>query len=86
MLAGINVILATALILASQPSTPAFAQRGARAGGFVSVTARASGQSYDVLYVLDPAGRKLYGYYPAGGRGGNLTATPPRDLAQDFGR
>lgn len=86
ILGGINLLLAAALILASQPAPSAFAQRGARAGNFVSVTAKASGQSYDVLYVLDVPGQKLHGYYPAGGRGGNLIATPPRDLAQDFGR
>ena len=82
---GVNLMLAGALILASQPTPLALAQRAARSGGFVSVTAKASGQSYDVLYVLDVPGRKLHGYYPAAGRGGRLKKTAARDLSKDFG-
>ena len=84
-LLGANLLLAGALILASQPTPLAQAQGAARSRGFVSVTAKASGQSYDMLYVLDVPGRKLHGYFPASGRGGRLKKTAARDLAQDFG-
>ncbi len=85
-LAVVNALLVTALVLASRSDSLAFAQGAGRSGGFVSVTAKASGQSYDVVYVLDVPGRKLYGYYPVGGQGGKIKPTPPRDLMQDFGK
>ncbi len=85
-LAVVNAVLVAALGLASRPDPTAFAQGAGRSGGFISVTAKAAGQSYDVVYVLDVPGRKLYGYYPPGGQGGKLKPTPPRDLMKDFGK
>jgi hypothetical protein len=85
-LAVFNAVLVAALVLASRPDSPAFAQGAGPSGGFASVTAKAAGQSYDVLYVLDVPGRKLYGYYPGGGQGGKIMPTPPRDLMKDFGK
>lgn len=85
-LAVVNAVLLAALVLASRPDSSAVAQGVGRSGGFASVTAKASGQSYDVVYVLDVPGRKLYGYYPVGGQGGKIKPTPPRDLMKDFGK
>lgn len=83
-LVGVNLLLLTALLAGSYPPPAAYAQSGARAGDFVCVTAKAAGQSYDVLYVLDVPARKLYGFYPSGPGRGKLVASPPRDLATDF--
>ncbi|MGD2109969.1 MAG: hypothetical protein PVI86_11325 [Phycisphaerae bacterium] len=86
LLVGLNLLLLLALVVATQPGAAAYAQSGARAGDFVCVTAKAASQSYDVLYVLDVPGRKLYGFYPANRSRGTLVGSPPRDLAKDFQR
>ena len=86
ILVGLNLVLLAALLMGSYSLPAAIGQGTARAGNFVCVTAKAAGQSYDVLYLLDVRSRKLYGLYPTGARPVRLTATAPRDLAADFGR
>ncbi len=86
ILVGVNLVLLAALLMGSYSLPAALGQGAARAGDFVCVTAKAAGQSYDVLYLLDVRGRKLYGFYPAAAQPVRLTATAPRDLAADFGR
>ncbi len=79
-----NLVLLAALVLGSSSLPAAVAQAGARPGDFISVTAKAAGQSYDVLYVLDVRERKLFGFYPGAPPRGNLVPTVARDLTQDF--
>ncbi len=84
LLVGVNLLLLAALWLASYSPAAAYAQGGARVGDFASVTAKAAGQTYDVLYVLDVPARKLYAFFPTQQQ--RLTSAPPRDLAKDFDR
>lgn len=85
LLIGVNLFLLAALIISSYSLPAAFAQGSARAGDFACVTANVAGQTYDVLYIVDIRGQKLYAFYPAGGRRNQLTASEPRDLQKDFG-
>lgn len=86
LLGALNAVLLGALLLAGDSPRPAYGQVGGRSGEFVCVTAKVSGQTYDVLYMLDVSSRKLHAFFPAGARSPRLTAAPPRDLAKDFGR
>ena len=85
-LAGLNILLLTILILGSYQSPSAFAQMAGRRGDFITATAKPSGQSYDVLYLLDVTSRKLHAFYPSSARSNNYLHSPPRDLEADFGR
>ena len=85
VLTGVNLVLLM-LLLASIVRLPqAFAQGGGRGGGFVCVTAKAPGQSYDILYALDPANRMLHAFHP-GVQGKPIAHAGFRDLAVDFAR
>lgn len=84
VLVGVNFVLLAALWVGSYSPPAAFAQGSARAGDFASVTAKAAGQTYDVLYVLDVPARKMYAFYPTQQQ--RLKAAPPRDLSKDFDR
>lgn len=84
LLSLVNLVLLVTLVLGSYSTPTAFAQGGARPGDFISVTAKAAGQSYDVLYVLDVRDRKLFGFYPSAPPRSTLVATAPRDLTLDF--
>ncbi len=81
-LVGLNLFLFALLALSSYSPTMAFAQAGGRAGDFSCVTAKAAGQSYDVVYVLDRQGRKLHAFYP--GAQGKFAYGKFRDLTADF--
>jgi len=86
LLAGANLLL-LALLLGSIVALPrAFAQTGGRRNGFVCVTAKAAGRSYDVLYALDLSSRKLHAFHPASAQGKKVVHADVRDLAVDFGR
>ena len=84
ILVGANLLFLAALLIGSYSLPAAYAQGSARPGDFACVTAKAAGQSYDVLYVLDLPARKLYALYPTQSK--RLMTAPPRDLAKDFGR
>ena len=84
ILVGLNLFLLAVLVLGGYSLPPAYGQGGARAGDFACVTAKAAGQSYEVLYVLDVPAHKLYAFYPTSGHTSQLVATTPRDLAKDF--
>ena len=86
LLVLVNLLLLAALLIGSYPPATAFAQVAARSGQFVSVTAKAAGQTYDVVYVLDVPERKLYAFHPSPTQRDRLIPTAPRDLAQDFQR
>ncbi len=85
LLVGLNLFLLAALVMESVPAPAAFGQAGARAGDFVCVTAKAGGQTYDVLYILDVPGRKLHALYPPSQRERQVVPARPRDLDKDFG-
>lgn len=86
-LAGVNLLL-FAMLLSGVVSLPkAFAQRATGAGGsFLTVTAKPSGQTYDVLYALDSADHKLHALFPGDMRSRKLSYGGFRDLARDFSR
>lgn len=85
-LAGLNGLFLAILLLGSYQSPLAFGQMAGGRGNFISVTAKPSGQSYDVLYLLDVTSRKLHAFYPSSARSKNYLHAPPRDLESDFGR
>ena len=84
LLAGINLAFLAALILSTYSLPTAFAQSAGRKGDYASVTAKAAGRTYEVLYVVDAAGHKLYAFYPSSGAGSSLKWSSPRDLRKDF--
>lgn len=87
VLLGLNLLLLVALLSSVLKLPTAFAQAGGRRGGFVCVSAKAAGQSYDVLYALDLSSRKLHAFHPASTRGKTTVIhADTRDLAVDFGR
>ncbi len=87
LLAMVNAVLVMALLAACGLLPAAIAQPPARVGGgnYLCVTAKAPGQSYDVVYLLDQASRQLHALYPPQGSGRQLTRAPSRDLQADFG-
>ncbi len=86
LLAGLNLFLLGLLIAGTYSPNAAFAQAGGRSGGFLTVTAKAAGQSYDVLYVLDVPGKKMHAFYPKRGQGRKYAYGKFRDLKADFER
>jgi hypothetical protein len=88
LLIGLNLLLATVLMVGSYSLPAAFAQVGGqpRAGDFLCVTAKPAGQSYDVVYVLDSDKRKLHAFYPTSARSPKYSYGQFVDLAVDFGR
>ena len=84
LLAGLNVVLVVLLIIGSYSLPGAFAQVSGGRGDIVCVTAKAQGQSYDVLYVLDAQEKFLHAFYPTSVQAKQYVATPPRDLRKDF--
>ncbi len=82
-LVGVNLLLLAALIVGSYSLPAAHAQPRSRAGDFVSVTAGVTGQSYDVLYVLDVPERTLHAFVPTI-PSRELEYAGSRNLADDF--
>lgn len=85
-LGAINVVLFCALLAATVSLPRALAQPGGGRGEFICVTAKAGGQSYDVLYLLDAREQKLHGFFPQNIQTAELGYIPFRDLKEDFGR
>ncbi len=84
-LAGLNALLLGALLMQSYSLPTAHAQAKARAGDYACVTAKAAGQSFDVVYVLDKPSRKLHAFYPSNPQASKYGYGQYRDLAADFG-
>lgn len=80
-----NVALLVGLLSFHNTTPTALAQAGGRPGQYVCVTAKPSGQAYDVLFVLDPASHKMNGFYPAPPPAKKLIQSEPRDVRKDFG-
>ena len=81
-----NILLLAILFFSSYQSPAAFAQYSGGRTGFITATAKASVQSYDVLYLLDVPARKLHAFYPSSARSKNYLHAPHRDLISDFNR
>ncbi|MFQ5494737.1 MAG: hypothetical protein ACE5EX_05090 [Phycisphaerae bacterium] len=86
VLAGLNGLLLVALVMQVVSLPAAAAQMGGQRGDFACVTAKAFGQLYDVLYLLDVPARKLHVLFPSGVPKARLVTVPPRDLLKDFNR
>lgn len=84
ILVSVNVVLLAALLMQIVSLPSALAQARGRRGGFVCVTAKGSGQTYDVLYMLDTSRGELHALYPD--LSGQLVHAAKRDLRKDFER
>ena len=82
----VNVCFLAALLSVCFRLPGAYAQAGARGADYLCVTAKPAGQSYDVLYVLDPAAQRLHAFYPGLPQTKQLSHAEPRDLKADFGK
>jgi hypothetical protein len=86
VLVALNVALVLALVTPVRVLPAAHAQAaGARGAGYLCVTAKPAGQTYDVLYVLDQGGQKLHAFYPANPQNRQLVRADTRDVKKDFG-
>ncbi len=88
LLAGLNVLLLTILLLSSYTPPQAFAQGLARSSEYILVSAEAE-QSNDAIYLLDLRTRQLHAFrstFPrTGGDPTRVTLVHTRDLVRDFG-
>jgi len=82
----LNVLLAVGLLSSALSLPRALGQGAGRGGSYLSVTARATGETYDVLYILDLSTNKLHAFYPNPTQAKQLTRSEPRDLHLDFGK
>lgn len=83
-LVGLNVLLLTALLMQAAAPPTAFAQAGGGGGPMISVTAKAAGQSYDVVYLLDVQQDRLHALYVDNFQARKLGQAKFRDLKADF--
>ncbi len=85
-LVGLNMVLL--LLLLVQTGTlalpRAMALAGGKAGNVAVVTAKPSGQSFDVVYVVDQATDQLIAFAPVNIQNGQYKHLGTRDLAKDF--
>ncbi|UCE61643.1 MAG: hypothetical protein JSU63_07820 [Phycisphaerales bacterium] len=86
LLVGLNVLLLVLLVMGSYSMPAAFAGARAPDGDYICVTAKAQGQSYDVLYMLDTKADTLHALYPTSVQSKQYATAAPRDLAADFGQ
>jgi len=84
-LVAVNVVIATALLLAVVTPPAAFAQASGRGGNFVCVTAKVRGQAYDAVYLLDRDTDRLHAFYPQNVQTRKHGYAQFRDLNADFG-
>ena len=86
LLAGVNLILLLVLFSHVSPLPTAFAQAGRGGGGYICATAKPSGRTFEVLYMIDLAARKLHAFYPASPQSKQFAHAEPRELDKDFGK
>ena len=86
LLVILNIALAVTLVASSLRLPAAFAQAVVERGQFICATAKASGFSYDVLYVIDLADHRLHALYPGLPKTRRLVNAPSRDLYADFAK
>lgn len=80
LLVGLNALLVVALLFQFVSLPRAYAQAGG--GPMAVVTAKAAGQSFDVLYVV--RGDALHAFYPANFQTKKHAHAATRDLKTDF--
>ncbi len=85
-LAGVNLLLLALLVSYVAPLPTAHAQMGRGGGGYICATAKPSGRTFEVLYMIDLAARKLHAFYPASPQSRQFGHSEPRDLDKDFGK
>lgn len=83
IVANLCLLMALLSVFLTLPTT--YAQGGGRGVDYLCVTAKPAGQSYDVLYVLDPAAQQLHAFYPGSPQNKQLLRAESRDLKIDFG-
>lgn len=86
LLVVLNVALAAILVAGAFRLPAALAQSGLQRGEFICATAKASGFSYDVLYVIDLTDHRLHAFYPGLPKTRRLVNAPSRDLFTDFAK
>lgn len=86
LLGGLNILLVLAMLSINNSISTAQAQAGGKSGQYICVTAKPSGQAYDVLFVLDPASNHLHAFYPSQPPSKQMLRSEPRDLRKDFGQ
>lgn len=83
-LVGLNLLLLLALLMQTTAPSAAFAQAGGGGGPFLSVTAKAAGQSYDVVYLLDVQQDRLHALFVDNFQARKFGQAKFRDLKADF--
>lgn len=81
LLAGLNLFLLAAVLFQFVGLPKAFADASG-GGGVACVTAKAAGQSFDIVYVLD--GNNLHAFYPTNFQTKKHGLASTRDLSVDF--
>lgn len=88
LLAALNVILLSVLVLTTYTPSAAYAQGLTRSGEYILIAAEAE-TSNDAIYLLDLRTRQLHAFrstFPrAGGEPIRVTLMNSRDLIRDFG-
>ncbi len=86
-LVGVNLMLLALLLMGSYSLPSVYAQvGGGRPGDWLAVTAKAGGQAYDTLYLLNRQDRKLFALYPTSVQRRQYEPAAFRDLNADFRR
>ena len=88
LLLGVNLLLLVVLLGSVVRLPEAFAQSSPKDAQFFTITAKAAGQSYDVLYMLDlgQGAPRLHAFYPSARHAQRLSYAGCRDLDVDFGK
>lgn len=87
LLAGLNLFLLALLLSQVSPLPSAFGQAGrGGGGGYICATAKPSGRTFEVFYMIDLATRKLHAFYPASPQSKEFAHAEPRELDKDFGK
>ncbi|MDO8630105.1 MAG: hypothetical protein Q7R41_06385, partial [Phycisphaerales bacterium] len=55
-------------------------------GGYICATAKPSGRTFEVFYMIDLSTRKLHAFYPASPQSKEFAHAEPRELDKDFGK
>jgi hypothetical protein len=84
LLVGLNLALLALLVIGTYSSPAAFAQIPRGSGDWVAVSAKAQGQAYDVVYLLDHGEQKLYALDRTNVRQKHYEPVAFRNLAKDF--
>jgi hypothetical protein len=81
-----NLFLLALLLSQVSPLPSAFGQAGRGGGGYLCATAKPSGRTFEVFYMIDLTTRKLHAFYPASPQTREFSHAGPRELDKDFGK